>query len=58
MIDRKKELQTLYRLINTFPAVGIVGARQVGKTTLARMLAQQFKKNVTFVMSFDTVFNY
>jgi predicted AAA+ superfamily ATPase len=47
MIDRKKELQTLYRLINTFPAVGIVGARQVGKTTLARMLVRQFKKNVT-----------
>ncbi len=47
VIDRKNELYTLKRLINTYPAVGIIGARQVGKTTLARMLAQKTKKQVT-----------
>jgi len=47
MIARKEELHTLNRLIHTYPAVGIVGARQVGKTTMARMLARQFKGNVT-----------
>lgn len=29
----------LFRLLKAFPAVGILGARQVGKTTLAKMLA-------------------
>lgn len=47
MIVREKELHTLNRLIKTYPAVGIIGARQVGKTTLAREVAQLYKKNVT-----------
>ena len=36
MIDRPREINTLKRLIARHPVVGIVGARQVGKTTLAR----------------------
>jgi hypothetical protein len=47
MIDRKKELNTLKRLIRTYPAVGIIGARQVGKTTLAKILARNVNKQVT-----------
>ncbi len=46
MIDRNKELNTLNRLLRTHPAVGIVGARQVGKTTLAKMLAKIEKKPI------------
>jgi hypothetical protein len=48
MIDRKKELKTLNRLLRTHPAVGILGARQVGKTTLAKMFAKDVNKPVTF----------
>jgi predicted AAA+ superfamily ATPase len=47
MIDRYKELDTLNRLLRTYPAVGIVGARQVGKTTLAKTLVKILKKPVT-----------
>lgn len=36
MILREKALNRLRWLFSTFPVVGIVGARQVGKTTLAR----------------------
>lgn len=36
MIARLHEVQTIRRLLGRNPVVGIVGARQVGKTTLAR----------------------
>ena len=36
MIERVQELATLRRLLQRHPVLGIVGARQVGKTTLAR----------------------
>jgi predicted AAA+ superfamily ATPase len=38
MIARSGHLEVLKQLLKTNPVVGIVGARQVGKTTLARML--------------------
>jgi len=41
MIERARELATLRRLLRQHPVVGIVGARQVGKTTLARSLVAQ-----------------
>jgi len=37
MIIRDKELATLNELIGRHRVVGIIGSRQVGKTTLARM---------------------
>jgi hypothetical protein len=36
MIDRPAHRATLESLLKQFPAVGLLGARQVGKTTLAR----------------------
>lgn len=39
MIARPKHLQTVRRLLARFPVVGLLGARQVGKTTLASALA-------------------
>lgn len=39
MIERKGQLDTLRKLLRQHPVVGIIGARQVGKTTLARQLA-------------------
>lgn len=39
MIDRSGHLDTLGRLLRAHPVVALLGARQVGKTTLARALA-------------------
>jgi uncharacterized protein len=39
VLARPRHLAELRRLFRTFPVVGILGARQVGKTTLARALA-------------------
>lgn len=41
MIERKDEISTLRHLLRHHPVVGITGARQVGKTTLARTLVSQ-----------------
>ncbi len=38
MIERERELHALAALIKRHRVVGIIGARQVGKTTLARLL--------------------
>jgi len=43
MIRRDQELETLRRLLSQHPVVGIVGARQVGKTTLAHSLVVRTK---------------
>lgn len=48
MIDRPGEIKRIRGLLRHFPVVGILGARQVGKTTLARMLASRWKGPVTF----------
>jgi len=40
MIRRDRELATLRGMLRRHPVVGIIGARQVGKTTLARILMQ------------------
>ncbi len=47
MLERARELKTLEGLLSRHPVVGIVGARQVGKTTLARLLAGQIDTPVT-----------
>ncbi|HSB77897.1 MAG TPA: ATP-binding protein [Candidatus Methylomirabilis sp.] len=39
MIERSGDLDVVRTLLRRYPAVGIVGARQVGKTTLARTVA-------------------
>lgn len=44
MIKRDKELKTITKLLQRHPVVGIVGARQVGKTTLARMVVARKKE--------------
>jgi len=43
MIERSREIKTLRGLIARNPVVGIVGARQVGKTTLARSFVAQVR---------------
>jgi len=47
MIGRAGHLAQLRELLNQFPIVGLIGARQVGKTTLASALAAGFPGEVT-----------
>jgi len=48
MIERSGELQHLEGLLARNPVVGILGPRQVGKTTLARMLTRSRSRVTTF----------
>ena len=47
MIERHTHLGHLLPLLEEFPVVGLIGARQVGKTTLARQLASVIEGPVT-----------
>ena len=43
MIERTREVQVVRKLLRRHPVVGIIGARQVGKTTLARAISASGK---------------
>ncbi len=47
MVDRDRQLATLRRLLSRNRVVAILGARQVGKTTLARVHGERQKLRVT-----------
>jgi hypothetical protein len=47
MIPRPQHLQELKRLLKGYPVVGILGPRQIGKTTLAFQLAKQIQGDTT-----------
>lgn len=48
MKPRKREESVLLGLLRRHPVVGIVGARQVGKSTLARQIARRSGRSTTF----------
>lgn len=48
MLERPAEVRSVAGLLERHPVVGLVGARQVGKSTLARMIAERSKRPVTF----------
>jgi predicted AAA+ superfamily ATPase len=48
MINRRHELDTIGELLNQNPVVGVIGARQVGKTTLAQRFAAQINNSVFY----------
>jgi predicted AAA+ superfamily ATPase len=48
MIERPREQQTLKRLLSRSPVVAIIGARQVGKTTLARAFVERQRRPASF----------
>lgn len=48
MIERREEILNLKKLIKRYPITAIIGARQVGKTTLARNLIGSFDKPVNY----------
>ncbi len=47
MIPRPKHLRELTGLLKSYPVVGIIGPRQIGKTTLAGQVAKQYKRPAT-----------
>ena len=47
MIPRPKHLHELKGLLKSYPVVGIIGPRQIGKTTLAKQVAKQHKGATT-----------
>ena len=47
-IERTEHLRRLRRLLKAYPVVGLFGARQVGKTTLAQQLAAQWQGKVSW----------
>jgi predicted AAA+ superfamily ATPase len=49
LIARKRHKAAVARLLRSFPVVGLLGARQVGKTTLARALARGVAGPVTYL---------
>lgn len=48
LIERRRHLKVLEGLLERHPVVGILGARQVGKTTLARQLAALYDGPFSF----------
>ncbi len=48
MVKRQKE-ERILTLLKQFPAIGIVGPRQVGKTTIAKGIIPKIKKNVIYL---------
>ena len=48
MINRIQSTKIL-NYLNHFPAVAIIGPRQVGKTTLAKLLQEEFQKESTYL---------
>ena len=48
MIERTRHLRRIEELLSWNPVVAILGARQIGKTTLARQLTARRRTPVTF----------
>ena len=48
MIERRQETDTLHGLLKRHPVVGIIGARQVGKTTLARFFLKESQQKSSY----------
>ena len=47
MIERTRHVSRIRELLRDFPVVAILGARQVGKTTLARQVAADARGPIT-----------
>ncbi|MBM4365662.1 MAG: ATP-binding protein [Deltaproteobacteria bacterium] len=52
-MDRSRHLEILSRLAAQFPVVGLLGPRQVGKSTLARTLASRWPGATVFDLEHD-----
>src|SRR6266545_6987263 len=45
VVERRRHIRQVTRLLSAFPVVAILGARQIGKTTLARQLVARRRAN-------------
>ncbi|HPD65809.1 MAG TPA: ATP-binding protein [Bacteroidia bacterium] len=45
----RDELSEIYRSLNSYPVVGIIGPRQCGKTTLAKIISNDFEKTCLYL---------
>lgn len=45
MISRPDHTAAILRRLRNFPVVAVLGARQIGKTTLAQLVAREYKKS-------------
>ncbi len=48
MVPRSRHLEELARLLRQFPVVALVGARQVGKSTMARAFVERSREAAFF----------
>lgn len=48
ILERKNYIDNSLRLLSYFPVLGLIGLRQVGKTTLARLLAEKISKECIY----------
>ena len=55
MIQRTRHMKRVRNLLTTHPVVAILGARQVGKTTLAREYASAFPRSFLSASEADSV---
>ncbi len=49
MILERELKKTVIASPASYPVVGLIGCRQVGKTTLAKIIAKAFKKKVIYL---------
>lgn len=54
MLDRQKELETVESYLSRYAVVAIVGARQVGKTTLARAITKRWRQGSTTLFDLES----
>ena len=48
MVERTRHLRRLRQLLRQFPVVAVLGARQIGKTTLAHAVVARAGRAATF----------
>jgi len=53
MLERPEELEKVEGYLSRYPVVAIVGARQVGKTTLARAIAKRWRRGRVTVFDLE-----
>ena len=53
MLPRREAVKSLENLLGQFPVVALIGARQVGKSTLARQVASRVKQATIFDLEID-----
>lgn len=51
---KRNQTENIRLLLKQFPAVAILGARQTGKTTIAKQIQNQWRENTTYLFIVKT----